>query len=48
MIGCLAVSIMMGLAGLWIYLYYWNKGQFEDEEDVKYQIFREEEERKNK
>ncbi len=43
MVGCLIASILMGLAGLWLYLYYWNKGQFDDEEDVKYQMFRDEE-----
>lgn len=36
-------SIVFGLAGLLIYLYYLQKGQFEDPEDVKYQLFREEE-----
>lgn len=32
-----------GLMGLLIYLYYLNKGQFEDPESVKYQLFREDE-----
>ncbi|MGK5594553.1 MAG: cbb3-type cytochrome oxidase assembly protein CcoS [Parachlamydiaceae bacterium] len=36
-------SIAMGLASLIIYFYYMRKGQFEDAEDVKYQIFREKE-----
>lgn len=33
---------LMGLSGLFIYLYYLKKGQFDDSEDVKYQMFREE------
>lgn len=36
-------SIAMGIAGLAIYVYYLRKGQFDDGEDVKYQMFREEE-----
>ena len=36
-------SLLMGAAGAGIYIYYLRKGQFEDPEDVKYQIFREEE-----
>jgi hypothetical protein len=32
----------MGLAGVATYLYYLHKGQFDDPEDVKYQMFREE------
>jgi cbb3-type cytochrome oxidase maturation protein len=39
----IASSTALGLAGLLIYLYYWRKGQFDDPEDVKYQMFREEE-----
>ena len=34
-------SLAMGLAGLVIYIFYLKKGQFEDPEDVKYQLFRE-------
>jgi cbb3-type cytochrome oxidase maturation protein len=34
-------SIIASLAGLGLYIYYWKKGQFDDEESVKYQIFRE-------
>lgn len=37
-------SISFALAGLLIYLYFFQKGQFDDPEDVKYQLFREEEE----
>lgn len=34
-------SILAGFAGLCIYIYYLRKGQFEDPEMVKYQLFRE-------
>lgn len=34
-------SILAALAGLAIYIYYLRKGQFDDSEIVKYQIFRE-------
>lgn len=40
MIWYIVSSIAMGLAGVLVYLYYWRRGQFDDEEDVKYQIFR--------
>ncbi len=43
MLWTIVSSIAFGLAGLVIYIYYFQKGQFEDPEDVKYQIFREEE-----
>lgn len=33
----------MGLGGVIAYVYYLRKGQFDDLEDVKYQIFRDEE-----
>jgi len=33
-------SVVAGLAGLAVYLYYLKKGQFDDPESVKYQIFR--------
>jgi cbb3-type cytochrome oxidase maturation protein len=36
-------SLMAGLGGLVVYLYYLRTGQFDDEEDVKYQLFRNEE-----
>lgn len=35
-------STAFALAGLAVYIYYMRKGQFEDLEDVKYQLFREE------
>jgi nitrogen fixation-related uncharacterized protein len=34
-------SVISGLAGLGVYLYYMRKGQFDDIEDIKYQMFRE-------
>ncbi|MEC7840231.1 MAG: cbb3-type cytochrome oxidase assembly protein CcoS [Chlamydiota bacterium] len=43
MIVYIAISIAMGLAGIATYIYYLRQGQFDDNEDVKYQLFREEE-----
>lgn len=40
----LLLSLAMGIAGILIYVYYLRKGQFDDPEDVKYQLFREDEE----
>lgn len=34
-------SVVAALGGLGLYLYYLGKGQFDDDEAVKYQIFRE-------
>lgn len=34
-------SILGGLMGLGIYIYYLRKGQFDDMESTKYQLFRE-------
>ena len=43
----LALSIVMtflaSLAAIGAYLFFWKRGQFEDMEDVKYQMFRKEE-----
>lgn len=36
-------SLALAMAGLAVYIYYMRKGQFEDVEDIKYQMFREEE-----
>lgn len=36
-------SLIAGLGGLGVYLYYLHTGQFDDDEDVKYQLFRNEE-----
>lgn len=38
----LAATLTMGLSALLVFIYYLKKGQFEDPEDVKYQMFREE------
>jgi len=40
----LAGTIAMALAGIVIFVYYYFSGQFDDMEDVKYQMFRDEEE----
>lgn len=37
----------MAIGGVSIYVYYYRQGQFDDAEDVKYQMFREEEQEKN-
>lgn len=34
-------SILASLAGLGLYIYFLKKGHFDEEESVKYQIFRE-------
>jgi cbb3-type cytochrome oxidase maturation protein len=41
--GFLLLSLIGGLGGLIVFIYYLKKGQFEDPEEPKYQIFREEE-----
>lgn len=43
---CLMSSIAFGLAGVFVYIYFLRQGQFDDPEDVKYQMFREEENEK--
>jgi len=42
MIGCLMMTFAFALSGLLVYLYFLRRGQFDDPEDVKYQMFREE------
>lgn len=42
MLWYLTSSLVLGICGIALYLYYLKKGQFEDGEDVKYQMFREE------
>lgn len=37
-------SILTGIAGIVIYVYYLKRGQFDDLEDVKYQLFRDDHE----
>jgi cbb3-type cytochrome oxidase maturation protein len=36
-------SLLGGLAGVIAFIYFFKKGQFEDVEDPKYDLFREEE-----
>lgn len=43
MVWYLCGTISFALGGMLIYIYYLRKGQFEDPEDVKYQMFREDE-----
>lgn len=40
---CFLSSIVFGAIGIAIYAYYLRKGQFDDAEDVKYQMFRDDE-----
>ena len=42
----IALTIASGLAGVFIYIYYLRKGQFDNMEDVKYQMFRDDEQGK--
>lgn len=35
------LTLIAGICGLFVFLYYLQKGQFEEHEDVKYQMFRE-------
>ncbi len=43
MIALITSSLSFSLGFFLIYVFYFKKGQFEDDEDVKYQIFRDEE-----
>jgi cbb3-type cytochrome oxidase maturation protein len=42
MIWMILSSLAAALGGLGLYIYYLRKGQFDDDEAVKYQIFRDE------
>jgi cbb3-type cytochrome oxidase maturation protein len=42
MLPYLISSITMALAALLVFYYYWRKGQFDDMEESKYQLFWEE------
>lgn len=44
MLPYIALSIATGVAGIGVYLYFLRKGQFDDSEEVKYQLFREDNE----
>ncbi|MGA8165240.1 MAG: cbb3-type cytochrome oxidase assembly protein CcoS [Waddliaceae bacterium] len=38
----LTITLAFALSGMLVYLYFLRQGQFDDLEDVKYQLFREE------
>lgn len=40
----LITTLLAGLIGLAVFIYYMKKGQFKDMEEVKYQLFHEDEE----
>ena len=42
MFWCLLSSLLLGMAGIVVYIYYLGKVQFDDPGDVKYQMFRDE------
>lgn len=44
MLSLIVSSIVFALAGMIVYIYYFRKGQFDDLEDIKYQMFRDEDE----
>lgn len=44
MVFAILSTLGLGLAGLAVFLFYQRKGQFDDVEDVKYQMFREDKE----
>lgn len=44
MMHTLILSLIGGVVSLGACLYYWKRGQFQDCEDVKYQMFRDEQE----
>lgn len=39
----LLIALVGGLAGVGVFIYHMKKGQFEDPEDPKYQMFRDDE-----
>lgn len=39
----LIMTFLASLVGIGAYIYFWRQGQFDDLEDVKYQMFRQEE-----
>jgi hypothetical protein len=40
--GLILISLIASLAGIAIFIYFLKKGEFDNSEDVKYQLFREE------
>lgn len=47
MIVYISISIAMGLAAIATYVYFLRAGQFEDSEEVKYQLFHEDEKKQD-
>jgi nitrogen fixation-related uncharacterized protein len=45
MLNFLLPTLLAALAGIGVFIYFFRKGQFEDIEDVKYQMFRDEDEK---
>lgn len=43
MIGVIGFTLCTSLAGIAVFIYYLKEGQFDDLEDVKYQMFRSDE-----
>lgn len=43
MIVIIAGTVIASLCGLGLFLYFMQKGQFDDDEEVKYQVFKEDE-----
>ncbi len=41
--GILWISLASGAAGLWVFIYFLRRGQFEEGEEAKFQLFRDEE-----
>lgn len=46
MIVYITLSIATGLAAIAVYIYFMRQGQFEESEEIKYQLFREDENKK--
>lgn len=44
MVFAILSTLGLGMVGLAVFLYYQRQGQFDDVEDVKYQMFREDKE----
>ncbi|MBN4066600.1 cbb3-type cytochrome oxidase assembly protein [Simkania negevensis] len=40
----IGVTFLSAIGGILVFLYYYKKGQFDDIEDVKYEMFRQEHE----
>ncbi len=42
MLPAVVLTLASGVAALVLFLYFWKRGQFDDVEDIKYQLFRDE------